>query len=190
MIIRPENTAIVNGVSKSALEVEKIYSPGFIVLDYGAGKLRNSNYLLSKEIIVHILDTPYQLERTSPQKLAKYEKIYNTNDEIYSKYDIVLCSFVLNVIPEQQIRDNVVRKCNNIITKDGYFVLEVRRSRGIMENKNLAPYNDGFIVGKGEVRTFQKPYNDKEVEALLIANDFTVIKVWNENDSVIGIAKK
>lgn len=190
MIIRPENTAIVNGVSKSALEVEKIYAPGFIVLDYGAGKLRNSNYLLSKDVLVHILDTPYQLERTNPQILAKYEKVYNTNDEICCKYNIVLCSFVLNVIPEQQIRYNIVRKCNNILTTDGIFVLEVRRGRGIMENKNLEPYNDGFIVGKGEVRTFQKPYNDKEVTDILIANDFKIIRVWNENDSVIGIAKK
>lgn len=150
---------------------------GLTVLDYGAGKLRNSNYLLNKGIIVHILDTPYQLERINSERLSKYDKIYTCNDEINYKYDIVLCSFVLNVIHEKQIMDNIVRNIYNLLTTDGNLILEVRRGRGILENKNLEPYNDGYIVGTGEIRTFQKPYDKKEVENILMDNNFQIIKV-------------
>lgn len=191
MIIRPENTAIVNGISKSVLEVEKAYKKGCIVLDYGAGKLRNSNYLLGKDIDVHILDTEYQLDRINKQNfLNKYEKVYNTKETINIKYDIILCSFVLNVIPDINTRDFIIQNCNSILKEEGIFILEVRREKGIMKNKNMEPYNDGFLVGKGNIRTFQKPYNDKELFNILISNGFKVVKVWNENDSVIAIATK
>jgi len=167
MQIIPENTAITNGVSKSALEVEQLAFPGCCILDYGTGKLRNSLYLLRRNINVHILDSELQLSRLNKDDLRLFEKIYRIGDIINYNYDIILCSFVLNVVPEPSMREEILSTIHSLLKKNGILVLEVRREKGIMKNKNMISYNNGYAIGKGDIKTFQKPYSKLEVTQLL-----------------------
>lgn len=190
MEIRPENTAISNGISKSTLEVEKLYSPGLSVLDYGAGKLRNAIYLLSKNIDTHILDSKLQISRIDSDILNKFSMFYYIGDKIESIYDIVLCSYVINVIPSPSDRGEVLTTIYKSLKENGTLVLEVRKEKGILSNKNLEPYNDGYVVGKGEIKTFQKPYTCEELHELLKKYSYKEVSIINKKDSIIAICKK
>jgi hypothetical protein len=55
--IRPENTAIIQGVSKSTTMLIVNSSSGQTVLDYGAGKLRNiyHNFIFPAIMIMIVL---------------------------------------------------------------------------------------------------------------------------------------
>lgn len=190
MKIRPENTAITTGVSKSAVELEKRTDKTARVLDYGTGKLRNAKFLKTKGLNVSVLDTDFQIQRASKEDLGEYENIYTIETyEPLETYDSVLCSFVLNVIPTVEEREEVLENIYQSLKEDGDLYLEVRGKSGILKNKFKEPYNDGYIIGKNEIKTFQKPYEREEVKELL-KDKFEVNELKSLSDSILAIAKK
>lgn len=61
MLIKVENTAIVNGVSTSAKRIVQENNIDKTIMDYGCGKLRNCIYLDNKGFDVAIYDTETQI---------------------------------------------------------------------------------------------------------------------------------
>lgn len=190
MRIQPENTAITTGVSRSTVELEKQSSKEHRILDYGAGKFRNSKYLKEKGFDVHVLDTGFQIQKAKEEDLKAYGAVFTAETyEGQSNYDSVLCSFVLNVIPEEDVRKEALNKIYESLKNEGTLFLEVRGKNGIMSNKHKEPYRDGYVIGKNEVKTFQKPFHKEEVETLL-KGQFNIEKIQSLSDSVLAIAKK
>jgi 2-polyprenyl-3-methyl-5-hydroxy-6-metoxy-1,4-benzoquinol methylase len=190
MKIQPENTAITTGVSKSAVELEKQSHKEDKILDYGSGKFRNSKYLKEKGLHISVLDTDFQIQKAKEDDLSEYEDVFVLETyEPQSNYDSVLCSFVLNVIPEKEEREEALKKIYDSLKKDGKLFLEVRGKSGILKNKFKEPYKDGYVVGKNEIKTFQKPFEKEEVTNLL-KDKFEIEKIQSLSDSVLAIAKK
>lgn len=188
--IIPEKTAIANGVAKSALLISKQNPVGTHVLDYGAGRLRNTYFLLEKGFFVSILETQLQLKNLSVQDLSNVQQVFCIEDEIPVTFPVILCSFVLNVIPNPEDRSHVLKRSHELLEPSGKLYVEVRKRRGIINNKHKMEYGDGFVVGNQEVRTFQKPYEKEEFVEYVTAHGFGVEHIQSTSDGWLIIARK
>ena len=123
-VIKSENTAITNGVCASLKKYVARFDKNVKILDWGCGKLRNSLYLLNLGYDVSILDTEEQIIRIDKKIIKNFKTFINNTDE---KFDLILNSFVLNVISDIEIRNNVITNIYNSLNNDGYAIFEVRR---------------------------------------------------------------
>ncbi|MEG0908743.1 MAG: methyltransferase domain-containing protein [Bacilli bacterium] len=196
MLVKAEKTAITNGVSKTAKLINKEISKDKRILDYGCGKLRNSIYLLDNEFKVSICDTKDQLINLNnndkyEKQLAKFEDVFCCDGQVVTtdKYDIILNSFVLNVVDENT-RRQILSNIRLMLKDDGYLYIEVRTYKDIENAKFKTPFQDGFLMGKQSIRTFQKPFYIDELENFLLINGFNVQYTKDTGKSIIAIATK
>ena len=189
--IIPEKTAITNGVSSSCKELVKDYTNG-IVLDYGFGRLRNSIFIKENNIPLHILDTKAQIKENEDKiNSLSIEKVYESTDKLPSNsYSQILLSFVLNVVPSIDDRIYILENINQALTKEGKLYVEVRNGAFIKNLKNKDIYNDGFVTGTINKKTFQKPYTANELSEFLSKNNFKVLKIKKTSGSIICICSK
>lgn len=187
--IVPEKTAISNGVANSASLIAKSYPLGTNILDYGAGKLRNTHFLLKHGYQVSIIETPLQLLNLASHDLSKIQHIYSIEEDIYEQFDVILCSFVLNVIPKEEERGRILTRSRQLLKEDGHIFLEVRKSRGILKNKHKMVYRDGYVIGNGTKKTFQKPYEKEEIVDYVSAHGYSVESVQSTSDGWLIVAQ-
>lgn len=194
IIIRPENTAITNGVSSSTKMIIHNYDNSNSILDYGCGKLRNSKKLLENNFNVSILDTEYQIKRIKLEELKQYKEVYISKNLKYSfhirKYNIVLCSFVLNVIPNEEERINVLNNISKFLLKNGVAYIEVRTNSQILKNKQIQKFNDGYLCGKGNIKTFQKGFTIESLKSLINKSDLEIEEFIKQSNSIIAIVRR
>lgn len=190
-IITPEKTAIVNGISLSCKEIVKNYKEG-MVLDYGCGKLRNTKYLLENNIIIDVLDTKKQIEENiNKLNVLDINCVYTSNDILPKDYyEHILLSFVLNVIPNKEDRVNVLNNIKNSLKDEGLLYVEVRNDSFVKNLKNKISYNDGYLTGNGNKKTFQKPYTLEDIKEFLKENKFDVLKTKKTSGSIFLLCKK
>lgn len=195
-MISPEKTAISNGVSLSCKEIIRDLNgsgdSSFSILDYGCGKLRNSRYIIENNYTVDIIETEKQLNNI--QTLINELKImsfFNTkNIPIHNKYDIILSSFVLNVIPDIETRTDILKNIYKMMDDKSYLYIEVRNTSFIKNLKTKTPYNDGFITGRGSIKTFQKGYTKEEFILILESMNFNIVKCKVTSGSIFIKANK
>lgn len=185
MLIKVENTAISNGVAQSVKSFDKTVSP---ILDYGAGKLRNAKYLIEKGFNVSVLDIPEQVIKWSEEDKSLFSNVY-TEIPKDIQFKTIFNTFVLNVVPSENMRKEILSNIHSLLTFDGKVVIEVRRDKGIMSSKHIEDYNDGYILGNGNVRTFQKPFTTDYIEEL-VSPYFYISKLKIMSDSIIVIGEK
>lgn len=191
--IKPEKTAIATGVSNGTKYADDtFYMDKKRILDYGAGKLRNAKYLAELGYNVSILDTPEQVAGWDLEFVKEtFSNIYTTNSKINEKFDLILCSFVLNVVEEETVRKDILNNISNLLEKNGIAIIEVRGERFVKTAKTIKPYGDGYILGSGKVKTFQKPYNRNSFYELLVSQDkFYVEKIISNSDSLTAVIYK
>ena len=163
--IKKERTAISTGNSRGAGYISSKASRDIEILDYGAGRLRNSLYLLEQGFEnISLIDTKEQIKNWDKHK-NKFKEIYSTEEIefINTKYDYILCSYVLNVIPSYEERVTVIKNINRLLNDNGIAVIEVRGDKALNGVKYKETFNDGYICGNGKVRTFQKPYTMNDI---------------------------
>lgn len=190
-MILVENTAIATGVAHSAKLLNEITENTEQILDYGAGRLRNTRYLKEQGHHVTIIDTPLQIKRNqgiiSELGIGVYDDTKQIEDDSF-KY--ILCSYVLNVIVAFADREALVFNINRILTAEGKAFIEVRRTNGVLKNKYLQPYGDGYIIGKNNIQTFQKPFEAGELVDFLEFAGLRVDQTIRKPDSLICICSK
>lgn len=196
-IIKCENTAIVNGISKSTkliLDNYKKEKHNISLLDYGCGKLRNAKKLVDNKFKVSVLDIPQQLRKIKKEDLDLFEDIFSresrTKISIIRKYDVILCSFVLNVIPQEDERIKVLENINEFLLDNGEAYIEVRGKNSIKGAINIEKYMDGYILGKGKVKTFQKPFSKDEIISLINKSKLKIKSTIVTGESIIIICQK
>lgn len=193
-IITPEKTAITNGISTTCKMISTDFKEdreNIKVLDYGCGRLRNTKYLLKEKFDVSIIDTPTQIEnQSSTIKELSITSIYDTNNIPKEKFNIILCSFVLNVIPDKKDRDNVLYNISELLEDNGVAYIEVRDDKFVKTLKNKETFNDGLLTGEGKRKTFQKPYSLEEFKDYLNNFPFNIEKIKKSSNSIIAILKK
>lgn len=195
MKIVPEKTAISNGISNSCKMIlnDFCFDKDLVsVLDYGCGRLRNTVHLINNGIKTSVLDTKLQLNNNSELiSTLNIEQCFdNENISFNYKYDVILLSFVLNVIPDIEDRISILHNISNLIKDNGIVYIEVRDDKFVKSLKNKAIYNDGLIIGRGKYRTFQKPYSSLELEQFLKENDFEILLIKKMSGSIIAKVKK
>lgn len=187
MIFNLELTAISRGKSRS-VDILKLEKESGIVLDYGCGLCRNTKLLLNN-YVVDILDSKIQLEKIkSNTELENVRNIYFIGERITEKYDAILCSYVLNVLPNHEDRLQVLNHIFSLLRYNGVLVLEVRSISDVNKIKSKVCYNDGYVVTKGRKKTFQKGF---DVENLLsyINLDLYEVNIIKNNHSLIFVCK-
>ncbi len=162
------------------------------ILDYGCGKfLRDSFYLSEKGFTVDALDLAEQIERIDPVLIQKIHSI-STNLE-NKDYDTVMLNFVLQVLPTQKQRDEVLGNALSALKKNGYFILSLRNKNEIdrdFYDGRGALYKDGFIMKTGKYRTFVRGYTRKEMEDIIQKEGLDTIIFERTFSSFVSVNRK
>lgn len=192
VLINVEKTAISTGVAYSARLLLNDYKEGYRILDFGAGRLRNIKFLQKEQLRnISIIDTKKQVSSYKVADILNLDTVFNNiNDLPDDYYNQVLCSYVLNVIPEKDIRQTIIEAIFKSLVKEGRLYLEVRRDKGILKNKHLKVFNDGYLIGSSQIKTFQKPFEGDELTSLLSKVGFSKVELIKRPDSYICIATK
>lgn len=102
------------------------------VLDYGAGTLRNSAYLMGEGFTVFAADLPEQLEQMRARPTARgLAGLFDVAElpQSYLYVDLVLSTYVFNIITsggdQRRYLDNIVAN----LRPGGYLLMEVRCRR-------------------------------------------------------------
>ncbi|WP_214771371.1 methyltransferase domain-containing protein [Exiguobacterium sp. s133] len=191
-VISVEKTAINRGVSMSCKTVEEMGSTSYKdVLDYGAGKLRNAKHLNSKGFCVDVLDTPLQTSKWRYEDFFEVGFVYDDVNKITKTYDAILCSFVLNVIPDREDRVSILKNIKKLLKDTGIAVIETRSGKDIANSKTAQAYRDGYLMGNGKVKTFQRAINNAELIEMSEEAGLKVVDGYDSSDSsIIALAKQ
>ena len=167
-IVTPESTAIRNGHATSSDLFANALGNGK-GFDYGLGTGRNIEYIF-KEYgkIIDGCDIPEQLARQNYSNIvANGSKIGLSNNFDSSSYDSVLCSFVLNVIHDDKIKQSVMNDIARLLKKGGTLFLEVRTKNDVKSSSTKKEYADGFVIPKGKKNaTYQEIVTYEKIERL------------------------
>jgi len=145
------------------------------VLDYGAGKLRNTIYLLKKGFEVYACDTAKQIKKVN--SLIGADKLPYIIDEsrLIShrlNVDLVVSNYVLNIIKEDSDKLKYIKNVYDILKQRGYFLLEVRRKT------ERTPTDCA------------KAFTKEELNCLISSYDFKKIKDYSSKISIIFLYQK
>lgn len=193
-IIVPEATAITTGNSYGSSFLNKYAEKDLKILDYGCGKLRNSMYLIKKGFVdISILDSDTQIANNeSKYDLSVFNNVFTISTyKPTPLFDIVLCSFVLNVIEDYSTRVALLDNIYNSLKENGHLLLEVRNKSSLHKSKTIQEYKDGYILGKGYIKTFQKAYDKISLlEFIEKESMFKVKTIKNTSGSVFCVLEK
>jgi SAM-dependent methyltransferase len=187
--IDPTKTALRNkNPSTGFHSILPMLTPEQTVLDYGSGYFRHADYLVREGHIVSIYDLPEMLANFSEEELFDFIVMEDEKAISASFQDAALCIFVLNTMPDIEDRISAVKTIYDALIPEGLALFEVR---SIIDAIYQEPYKDGFLVGKYEVKTFQKPYTEKELLDFVTAYaNFSLVSSGKGSGSVNIIVKK
>lgn len=152
--INRRNTALASNLPSIAIRLA--FEMGFVketVLDWGAGKGRDTKWLLNKGVSTIQFD-PY------------YNPIPRIADLDFSIIKTILLIYVLNVIEVVGERLELINEIKERACVGTFLIISVRTEREIesfAKKSKWKKYGDGFITGK---RTFQKGFNSLEFNNL------------------------
>lgn len=175
---KAENTAIDTNQSYTAKLVVENLSDGDKVLDYGCGTGRNMRYIKNNtddSVVVEGCDIANQLVRNA----HKHEELRKSGMDIFEdvntpkeKYNIVLNSHVLNVIPSDDIKQLVVNNIYDALVDGGIALIEVRTKSDVEGAKHKVPFGDGWHITK--TNTYQETLTKEKMQRLALNAGFEI----------------
>lgn len=153
------------------------------LLDYGAGmglgaeagRLRGANVTTFEPL---------------PDK--NFKPTYLTPDEVPAESaNKVVNMNVLNVLPPE-LRDQAVLGIGKSLKPGGSAIINVRSKAEVDASKNKIEAQDGWIVGVGSERTFQKGFTQQELQKYVqetLGDNFIVEGVKGLNGPTVKITK-
>lgn len=116
------NTSI-NSTKLPAIYKSIQFTPGEVILDYGGGKFDNAvNYLADMDVTLLVYD-PYNRSK-------EHNKMVLDDIRHNSKVDATICSNVLNVIKEPEVRLSVLRNIKKLTRPGGEVYITVYEGSG------------------------------------------------------------
>lgn len=162
------------------------------ILDFGAGSFcKDALYLASLGYDVLVKELPESIEKMDISRLQEggIEDVISKLDP-RRRFDAVLLNYVLNVIPSRQERESVLHQVSHCLRPGGYAVVTVRDMSDVRYScANGTPYKDGYLMGNGRRRTFQKGFSKDELLALLASHSMEVVEV-NTRNNLLVVARK
>ena len=193
--------AIAKGITKAAVKrgdtaisttvgtykkINNIFNDNKVktVHDFGSGLGLGSKEFTNKIVTNHEPFVPVEKIIKAKGKVPNYK----TADDVifkegFASKDGVVNANVLNVIEDPMERSNVVRQISQLINDKGIAVITTRGSevtKAAQTSKNAIPFNDGWLFGSGDKKTFQKGYSQKELEEYIksiLGDRFKVEKI-------------
>lgn len=89
-------------------------------------------------------------------------------------FDLVLCTYVLNVLPFQEERIDALKMARRLVHEHGALAVTVRSRHAISKAKNDSwkPYSDGFVTS---ANTFQRGFSAAEMAATFTDLGFDIV---------------
>ena len=152
------------------------------ILDFGAGKLRNTIYLLERGYKVCAVEYAQQFERSEPARhnldLATDKYKHRFSSLVYPdsfaasglKFKLILLINVVNIMPVPAEREYVLALCNKKLARDGRLLWYTQRGDQNYQKRlqNRYRLGDGVYVGRHAYqKTFYREYSVREINALL-----------------------
>lgn len=173
IVIKSENTA-KSSKQKNQIIVDYISRMKFCdsILDYGCGKCRYTRLLSSKANDIYLLDSQIQIKRkqiiegqyTSVLEYAnEFANVSVISVETFQclnnrSFDFILCTNVLSAVPYIEERKRILINIKRLLSKSGIALISVQYRNSYfktyVENKENFPYEDGWIIKKGNSYSF------------------------------------
>lgn len=144
-------------------------------LDIGSGEFCSHAIMLSDHRIkTAVTDIPAQIKKMNFEMLLK-KGISICFRRPFLNYDFVMLNYVLNVIPEMKERKELLDYA--IERSNGLLMVSVR-GKYFEEHfgKKAERHNDGFILERDGLKTFNKAYEESEIENILLDSGLNIIE--------------
>jgi 2-polyprenyl-3-methyl-5-hydroxy-6-metoxy-1,4-benzoquinol methylase len=202
--IRTENAAKPSSQKSSAVD-DYIGSleNGPSILDFGCGKLRYSDTLVSVASKVTFVDSAVQLgreqvirgDRTTVNKYVEanyagcstlsYEKL----NEHRVKYDVITCTNVLSAIPCKKTISDVMNHILRLLKKDGFAIfVNQHRSSYFKRYESGEKLLHGFLYNGPKGSSYYGILDRTAIEQLLTAHGYRIIRTWCVGESTFSEA--
>ena len=161
------------------------------VLDFGAGKLRNTLYILSKRNGFRVWAVEFEDCLQTPAGKACLNKAQGHEGFFLKKWpadflgshfkvDAVLLVNVANVVPEESDRKKIVRECTDRLRKGGWFLWmsqygEPHYKPGVT-NRLQAPDGGWFYSLDKEYQTYYKEFTIPEIKSYFSSRKYRELK--------------
>lgn len=156
---------------------------GETVLDYGAGLGLGS--LSARDRGANVLTfEPFPNEKFQPDFTNPEDVPSNVADKLVNMN-------VLNVLPKD-LRDQAVVTIGRALKENGEAIINTRSTAEVNAAKSKTKSGDGWIIGTGKERTFQKGFTPKELQDYVkevLGSGFAVEPVKNLSGSSVRIKK-
>jgi hypothetical protein len=166
MKMYPHKTAMAR--SQASPLARMLYKSGLLtgksVLDYGAGRGKDYEYYISKELEAYAYD-PWAA--------------FGFSELIVQHYDVITCFYVLNVLSTKSERLAALLAIKVLMHQDSVLYLAVRSEREIerfAKRRAWVQYNDGYISSLTK-KTFQKGFSAAELAQLTLEAGFNEVEV-------------
>jgi uncharacterized FlgJ-related protein len=153
------------------------------VHDFGSGKGVGTKEFKNKIVTSHEPFVSDEAVLKAGGKLPDYKNVKDLfKVEGANSKDAVVNLNVLNVIENVSERAKVVDQIGKLLNKDGVAIITTRGDDVLNQakkSKNAIKYLDGFLFG-GKEKTFQKGYNQKELELFVktvLGDGFKIEKI-------------
>jgi SAM-dependent methyltransferase len=144
---------IPSSVAKKIVQ-SKLFNPSKIkILDYGCGRGMD---------LIYYKSMGYEADGWDPYEPFGYSIRPKT------KYDLVICTFVLNVLYNRYERLKVIKEACSYLQPNGVLIIATRSPETIEHEaltKHWKPYNDGYWSSVSR-RTFQRGISLKEIKII------------------------
>lgn len=188
----PYFTKVSDSMKYAFVDIERRYLKGKSrIIDFGAGRLRNTLYLLRRghKVFPVEFQKMFQTEtgKLIEKKLHRYSSHFrHVRLPIYPhkflnwrvKVDLVLLANVLNIMPIPAERDIVLQECYNKLKKNGYLLLclpygDVAYRQLCTESKRIG---DGFYLRERKsFQTFYREFTASEIDSIMFAHGFELV---------------
>jgi SAM-dependent methyltransferase len=174
------------------------------ILDFGAGKLRNTIFLLQKKHNVTAVEFG-NLSTDSPQGqrlLAKAKRFRKRFKELVfphqftrsgAKFDLALLVNVLNIMPVPSERLLVLQHCHEKLRKGGHLFWYTQYG-DYDQNKRCTAANvlgDGYYIGKTtKFKSFYREFSAHEIDEMLISSGFALVKTFDVSHNQARLYRK
>lgn len=171
----------LRGALDEAVDVSGV-SRNDTILDFGAGKLRNTIYLLEKGYRVCAVEFAQQFANSQParENLTRAESKFPDHfsrlvypdafETSKQRFKLILLVNVINIMPVAGERDYVLTLCNQRLVDSGHLLWYTQRGDQNYQERlsNRFRLGDGVYVGRLTYhKTFYREYDVKEIDALM-----------------------